>query len=249
MSPRTTLAVARRVLRQLRRDPRTVALMLGVPCLILTLLWWVFEDIPGPPMLDSFGPALLAFMPLTVMFIVTSVTMLRERQAGTLERMLAMPTGRADILLGYALALGAVCVVQSALVIGLAVGLLGMEVGGPVWALGAVALADSFLGTALGLAVSAFARTEFQAVQFMPALIFPQLLLGGVFVARDAMPRAAELISGVLPLTYAVEAMNGVQQGSGGTVADGTWTNLGIVVAIAVLVLLLGTFTLRRRTE
>ncbi|WP_109473324.1 ABC transporter permease [Ornithinimicrobium cavernae] len=249
MTPRITLAVTRRVLQQLRRDPRTVALMLFVPCLILLLLWWVFSELPGRDMVDSFGPALIAFMPFTVMFIVTSITMLRERTAGTLERMLAMPTGRADILIGYALALVAVCLVQATLVIGLGVGFLGMDVGGPLWALLLVALADSFLGTALGLAVSAFARTEFQAVQFMPALVLPQLLLCGLFIPRDTMPDLARAVSEVLPLTYAIDAMKGVQAGVDGQVATGTWTDLLVVVAIAVVVLGLGTFTLRRQTD
>jgi len=249
MTPRITLAVARRVLHQLRRDPRTIALMLLLPCVVILLLWWVFSELPGGGMLDRFGPAIIAFMPFTVMFIVTSVTMLRERTDGTLERMLAMPTGRGDILVGYALALLAICLVQATLVIALAVWVLGMEVGGPIWALLVVALADSFLGTALGLAVSAFARTEFQAVQFMPALVFPQLLLCGLFLPRDQMPRAAEVISDFLPLTYAVEAMQGVQAGVDGAVADGTWTHLLVVVVVAVVVLALGTLTLRRRTD
>lgn len=248
MTPRITLAVARRVVHQLRRDPRTVALMLLMPCVVILLLWWVFSEVPGG-MLNRFGPAIIAFMPFTVMFIVTSITMLRERTAGTLERMLAMPTGRGDILAGYALALVAICLVQATLVIALAVWVLGMEVGGPIWALLVVALADSFLGTALGLAVSAFARTEFQAVQFMPALVFPQLLLCGLFLPRDQMPRAAEVISDFLPLTYAVEAMQGVQAGVDGAVADGTWTHLLVVVVIAGVVLALGTLTLGRRTD
>jgi ABC-2 type transport system permease protein len=236
MSPRATAAVARRVLRQLRRDPRTVALLVVVPSALVALLWWVYSARPGPNMLDTMG------------FIVTSVTMLRERTSGTLERMLAMPTGKADILLGYALALAVVCVLQAGAVIAVAVYALGMEVGGPTWALLVVALADSFLGTALGLALSALARTEFQAVQFMPALVAPQLFLSGVFVPRDAMPPVAEAISTVLPLTYGVEAMQGVQAGAVGRVASGTWGDVGIVVGIAVGVLLLGTLTLRRRT-
>ncbi|SJM62673.1 ABC transporter permease protein [Actinomycetales bacterium JB111] len=248
MSPRATAAVARRVLRQLRRDPRTVALLVVVPSALVALLWWVYSARPGPNMLDSMGPALIAFLPSTMMFIVTSVTMLRERTFGTLERMLAMPTGKADILLGYALALALVCVLQAGAVIAVAVYALGMEVGGPTWALLVVALADSFLGTALGLALSALARTEFQAVQFMPALVAPQLVLSGVFVPRDAMPPVAEAVSTVLPLTYGVEAMQGVQAGAAGRVASGTWGDVGIVVGIAVGVLLLGTLTLRRRT-
>ncbi|MGC5626791.1 ABC transporter permease [Georgenia sp. Z1344] len=249
MTPRTTFAVARRVLAQLRRDPRTVALMLLVPCLLLTLLWWVFGEVGDGTTFQRLGPALIAIMPFVVMFVVTSVTMLRERTAGTLERLLAMPTGRGDLLLGYAVAFLTVCVVQAGLVIALSVGLLGLDVGGPLWALVVVALVDAFLGTALGLSVSAFARTEFQAVQFMPALIFPQMLLCGLFVPRDAMPRAAELVSDVLPMSYAVDAMNGVRSGTSGAVAEGTWADLAVVGGFAVVVLLLGTLTLRRRTD
>lgn len=248
MSARVTLAVARRVLRQLRRDPRTVALMLFIPSLVLLLLWWVFSEVPGGQMIDRFGPAMIAFMPFTVMFIVTSVTMLRERTDGTLERMLAMPTGKADILLGYAAALLLVCLVQSTLVIALGVWVLGMNVGGPLWALLLVALADSFLGTALGLAISAFARTEFQAVQFMPALVMPQLLMCGLFLPREQMPDLAQMLSHVLPLTYAIDAMKGVQSGVAGQVASGTWLDLGVVLGLAILVLGLGSFTLSRRT-
>ena len=153
------------MLIQLRRDRRTLAMLLVLPCLLITLLWWMFED---TPVFDQVGPALLAMFPFIVMFLVTSVTTLRERSGGTLERLLAMPMGKLDFLLGYALAFGVVAAVQSALAVGLSVGLLGLDVQGPVWLLAVVAVVDAVLGTALGLFVSAFAQTEFQAVQFMP---------------------------------------------------------------------------------
>ena len=129
--------------------------------------------------------------PFIVMFLVTSVTTLRERSSGTLERLLSMPMGKLDFLVGYALAFGLVAAVQSALAVGISVGLLGLEVAGPVWLLTLVAVADAVLGTALGLLVSAFAQTEFQAVQFMPLLVIPQILLCGLFVPRDAAARPA----------------------------------------------------------
>ena len=119
------------------------------------------------------GPALLAMFPFIVMFLVTSVTTLRERSSGTLERLLAMPMGKLDFLLGYALAFGLVAAVQSALAVAVSVGLLGLDVAGPVWLLSVVAVADAVLGTALGLFVSASRTTEFQAVQFMPAVRAP----------------------------------------------------------------------------
>ena len=242
MSPRITAAVAGRVLTQLRRDHRTLALLLVLPCLLITLLWWMFED---TPVFDQVGPALLAMFPFIVMFLVTSVTTLRERSSGTLERLLAMPMGKLDFLLGYALAFGAVAAVQAALAVGLSVGLLGLDVQGPVWLLLVVAVVDAVLGTALGLFVSAFAQTEFQAVQFMPALVIPQILLCGLFVPRDQLPQALEWISNLLPLSYAVDAMQTLTE----TTATGdVWRDLAVVAAYAVGGLALGAATLRRRT-
>ncbi|MBB6627412.1 ABC transporter permease [Nocardioides sp. KIGAM211] len=248
MSPRTTLAVAGRVLTQLRRDRRTLAMLLVLPCLLITLLWWMFDGTatgPGGGVFDRVGPALLAMFPFIVMFLVTSVTTLRERSSGTLERLLAMPMGKLDFLGGYALAFGAVAAVQSVLAVGLAVGLLDLDVRGPVWLLTVVAVADAVLGTALGLFVSAFAQTEFQAVQFMPLLVIPQILLCGLFVARGALPGLLAGISDFLPLSYAVDAMQTLTR----TPATGdVWRDLAVVAGYAVALLGLGAATLRRRT-
>ncbi len=244
MTLRITFAVAGRVLAQLRRDHRTMAMLLVVPCVLITLLWWMFEDLPGG-VFDRFGPALLALFPFIIMFLVTSVTTLRERSSGTLERLLAMPMGKGDFLLGYALAFGLVATVQALLAVALSVGLLGLEVVGPVWLLGLVAVVDAVLGTALGLFVSAFAATEFQAVQFMPAVVLPQLLLCGLFVPRSAMPDVLEAISNLLPLSYAVDAMKTLTHSS--EVGD-VWGDLGIVLGFVVGGLALGAATLRRRT-
>ena len=175
-------------------------MLLVLPCVLITLLWWMFKDQPGE-LFNRFGPGLLAIFPFIVMFLVTSVTTLRERSSGTLERLLAMPMGKLDFLGGYALAFGVVATAQAALVVALSVGPLGLDVAGPVWLLGLVAVADAVLGTALGLFVSAFAQTEFQAVQFMPLFVIPQILLCGLFVPRDAMPAVLTAISNVLPLS------------------------------------------------
>ena len=173
MNGRITLAVATRVLRQLRRDPRTIALLLVVPLVLLTLLWWMFDG--DDTAFNELGPPLLAMFPFIVMFLVTSVTTLRERSSGTLERLLSMPMGKLDLLLGYALAFGLVALVQAVLAVTLTVGVLGLDIAGPIWALTVVAVLDAILGTTLGLFVSAFAETEFQAVQFMPAVVIPQI--------------------------------------------------------------------------
>jgi ABC-2 type transport system permease protein len=242
LTPRITLAVASRVLTQLRRDHRTLAMLLVLPCLLISLLWWMFE---GTSVFDLVGPALLAMFPFIVMFLVTSVTTLRERSSGTLERLLSMPMGKLDFLLGYALAFGLVAAVQSALAVGISVGLLGLEVVGPVWLLTLVAVADAVLGTALGLLVSAFAQTEFQAVQFMPLLVIPQILLCGLFIPRDQLPAALEAVSNVLPLSYAVDAM---QQLTRTAETGEVWQDLAVVAGFALAGLALGAATLRRRT-
>ena len=244
MNLRITLAVAHRVLIQLRRDRRTLVMLLALPCLVMTLLWWMFQDKP------SFGfgtlaPALLALIPFIIMFLVTSVTTLRERTSGTLERLLAMPMGKGDFLLGYALAFGLVAAVQSALAVTLSIWALDLDVQGPVWMLMVVAVVDAVLGSALGLFVSAFARTEFQAVQFMPALVVPQILLCGLFVARDDLPPVLHAISDALPLSYAVDAMRKVA----GDTDPAVWGDLGLVAAFALGALVLGALTLQRQSD
>jgi ABC-2 type transport system permease protein len=243
MNPRITFAVATRVLTQVRRDHRTAAMLLVLPCLLMTLLWWMFEE--SGAVFDRLGPGLLAMFPFIIMFLVTSVTTLRERSSGTLERLLAMPMGKLDFLVGYAIAFGVVAAVQSALAVALSVGLLDLDVQGPVWLLTVVAIADAVLGSALGLFVSAFATTEFQAVQFMPAFVVPQILLCGLFVPRDQMPTVLEKISDVLPLSYATDAMQTLTR----TTATGdVWQDVLVVAAFAIAALGLGAATLRRRT-
>ncbi|WP_316780181.1 ABC transporter permease [Streptomyces sasae] len=239
-----TTATAARVLRQLRHDPRTIVLLLLIPCLMLVLLRYVFDG--SPHTFDNIGASLLGIFPLITMFLVTSIATLRERTSGTLERLLAMPLGKADLIAGYALAFGTLAIIQSALATGLAVWFLGLDVTGSPWLLLLVALLDALLGTALGLFVSAFAASEFQAVQFMPAVIFPQLLLCGLFTPRSEMHPALEAISDVLPMSYAVDGMNEVLHHT-----DMTATfvrDIAIVAGCALLVLTLGAATLRRRT-
>jgi ABC-2 type transport system permease protein len=244
MSPTRTAATTRRVVHQLRRDPRTVAMLLVVPLVLLWLLELVFDAQPAT--FDRIGPALLALFPFVGMFLVTSVTTLRERTSGTLERLLSMPLGRLDLLVGYLVAFGLVAVVQAALASALMLGFLGLDVAGPAWLLVLVAVVDAILGCALGLFVSAFARTEFQAVQFMPAVVLPQFLLCGLLVPRDEMGAVLEAISWALPLSYAVDAMQRITVEA--DVSARTLLDLLVVVGAIVLSVALGAATLRRRT-
>jgi ABC-2 type transport system permease protein len=243
-SARRALATARRVLRQLRHDPRTIALMLVVPVVLLALLYWAFQA--DPHTFDRVGPSLLGIFPLIVMFLVTSIATLRERTSGTLERLLSMPLHKAELILGYTVAFGLLAVVQAAVATAVAVGLLGLTLAGSAWLLLLVAVLDALLGTALGLFVSAFAASEFQAVQFMPAVIFPQILLCGLFVPRGRMQTALSYVSDVLPMSYAVDAMSRVSTDA--TVTGDFVRDLLVVAGSALLVLALGAATLRRRT-
>jgi ABC-2 type transport system permease protein len=244
MSIRITLGTARRVLNQLRRDPRTVALLLVVPAVLLSLLRWLLDNAPGS--FDRVGAPVLAIFPFVVMFVVTSVSTLRERTTGTLERLLTMPMHKLDLLVGYAVAFGAVAIVQVGVCAALALGPLGLHVAGNPWLLFAIGVLDALLGMALGLFLSAFARTEFQAVQFMPAVVFPQLLLCGLLTSRASMDHALRVVSDLLPLTYAVDAMQRVTASTG--VSRSVGVDVVVVAASALSALLLGAATLRRRT-
>jgi ABC-2 type transport system permease protein len=238
-----TLATTRRILAQLRHDHRTLGLLVGVPSLLMILLRYVLDQ---PGLFDRFGPILLGVFPFIVMFIVTSVGTLRERTSGTLERLMTTPLGKLDLLLGYALAFGAMALVQAAVVGTIALTWLGLDLQGPTWALFLVTLLDAWLGMALGLFASAFARTEFQAVQFMPAFALPQLLLAGLFVPRDQMTDVLRWAADVMPLTYAVEAMQ--QLTANGELTATLGRDIGIIAGCALLALILGAATLRRRT-
>lgn len=201
MNFRTYRATTYRVLRQLRADPRTIGLILGVPTILLVLLYYVYGDYPGIPGVDPAFPdialTMLGILPMIAMFLVTSVAMQRERVTGTLERLWTTPLHRADLLLGYASAFAVMALVQSLILCGVAYFWLGVDSAGSPWIL-LIATLDSVVGVAFGLLTSAFARTEFQAVQFMPVVIGPQIFLCGLFVARDQLPTVLEWWSNIL---------------------------------------------------
>lgn len=242
---RATLATATRILRQLSHDPRTIVLIFIVPCLLLALLRWLYDD--NLAIFDRIAPALLGIFPFVIMFLITSITTLRERTGGTMERLMATPIGKLDLVMGYMIAFGLLTIVQALLASALILYGFNLDVAGPDWFFVVMALADALLGTALGLFVSAFARTEFQAVQFMPALIIPQILIGGLLMPLSQMPDLLESIAYFLPLTYAIDALNLVVSEAG--ITDEMWRDLGVVLAFMLGALLLGALTLRRRSK
>jgi len=243
MTPVRTFATCARVLRQLSHDPRSIVLLLLAPSLLVGLFSWLLSD--QAAVFQRVGPAILALFPFIVMFLVTSITTLRERRSGTLERLMTTPLGKGDLVAGYAIAFGLVALLQAVATVTFAVVVCGLDVSGPVWALGVVAILDGLLGTTLGLLASAFASTEFQAVQFMPVIVFPQVLLGGVIMPREQMPDVLRAISDWLPLSHAIDAVDAVTTGAE------TWDIARPVLVVSAFILAavaLAVLTLRRRT-
>lgn len=244
MSAAITLATARRVLWQIRRDPRTIALLMLVPTALLVLLYFVLENQPGQ--FQHIGAPLCGLFPFIVMFLITSIAMLRERTTGTLERLMTLPLAKADILAGYGLAFGLLAAIQAIVVCGTGFLVLGLHSPHGAALVAGLAILNATLGMALGLFASAFARTEFQAVQFMPAFIFPQMLLCGLFVPRGQMAGWLQSCSWALPLTYAFRALQSATQPA--ALGRSLALDLAVIVSVTFAALGLGAVTLRRRT-
>lgn len=236
------LATALRVLRQVRHDPRTVALIVVVPAALVALMAWVYS---GTPVFDQVGAPMLALFPFTVMFLVTSLTTLRERQSGTLERLLTTPLRTFELIGGYAVAFGLLAAVQAVVATTVALA-AGLDVEGSLAVLLGVAVLVAVLGTALGLLASAFATTELQAVQFMPALVLPQLLLCGLLRPREDLPTGLRELSSLLPLSHAVDAVTVLTVASSGP--GDLLRPVAVVLALTVAALVGGSLTLHRRT-
>jgi len=244
MNAPRTLAVVSRVLAQLRHDHRTVGLIFVVPPALLWLASAIFTNSPG--VFDRVGPLMLGLFPFILMFVVTSIAVLRERTQGTLDRLLASPLGRGDLLVGYAIAFTLVALVQAAVSLAVGTGFLDLPNEGGLALTFALVVVQALFGIALGLFLSAFARNEFQAVQFLPAVVLPQLFLAGLFVPVETLPRGLEIVARALPLTYAFELLDRTML-RGHNLGDGVVArDLAILVGATALLLIAGSLTLRR---
>ena len=235
-------AMTKRVLQQLGHDPRTLALLFISPALLMTILKYVYWT--NPALFQRVAGSMLGVFPMLVMFLITSVATLRERTSGTLERLMISPLGKAEFIAGYAFAFGIASLIQATVVSTYAIWVLGLKIAGSQLVLIYTAILDALIGLAIGLAVSTFAKTEFQAIQFMPAILLPQLLLSGLLVPREAMPRLLTDISNYLPLSYAIDATKKVISNQGSIVND-SW----IIALFLVLLLTAGSLTLKRQTK
>jgi ABC-2 type transport system permease protein len=228
---------------QLRHDPRTLALLFLIPPVLITILKFVFQD--EKHTFDHIAPLLLGIFPMIMMFLITSIVTLRERTSGTLDRLMTTPMSKLDFILGYAIAFSLLGFLQAIVTGVVMLGLLQVTVMGGAIPTIIGAVFASFLGTTLGLFISAFARSEFQAVQFMPAFIFPQILTCGLFITRSQMARPLQWFADVMPLTYSTDAMKRVTE-------NPMWTttltrDLVVVGTFGILALILGSATIRRR--
>ena len=240
-----TFATARRVLTQLSHDPRTLGLLFVVPSVLITILNYVYQKEPAT--FNQMAPMLLGIFPMVMMFLVISIATLRERRSGTLDRLMTMPISKLDFIVGYALAFFVLALVQAIVTCFVMLGILHVTVMGGVFATAIGAVCAALLGTSLGLFGSAFAATEFQAVQFMPVMLFPQLLVCGLFVPREAMAKPLQWFANIMPLTYSVDAMKQVT-------VHVNWTSshskdLLVVLAVTLLALVLASITIRRQEK
>jgi ABC-2 type transport system permease protein len=237
-----TVATVERVLAQIRHDRRTIALLLVVPSALL----WLLHELLGDATFDRLGAPMLGMFPFITIFLVTSIAMLRERTTGTLERLMTMPLAKLDLLGGYGIAFALMATVQALVTSAVAFLALGLDTAGAPALIMALAVLNAVLGSSLGLLASAFASSEFQAVQFMPAVVLPQILLCGLLVPREQMADWLDAVASVLPLTFAFEALDAVAvDGSG---LSGVGDEIAVLAAMATVAIGLGALTLRRRT-
>ncbi|MDO8491235.1 MAG: ABC transporter permease, partial [Dehalococcoidia bacterium] len=213
-------AVAQRIVRQMLRDRRTLVFIVAVPMVVMELVGLSF---PGDSrVLDRMAPALMATFAMFFVFLLTGISFLRERSQGTLERVMVSPVSRLDLVVGYLGGFILFAAVQSLIILLFTVFVLGIQYQGALWQIFVFQLVVTVVALNLGLFVSAFARNEFQVVQFIPLVLVPQILLSGVLLPTDQMPAYLKALSKVLPLTFAVDGLNGIML-QGKTLVDVGW--------------------------
>jgi ABC-2 type transport system permease protein len=196
--------------------------------------------------LDLFGGPFIGLLIFFLVYVVTSVSFLRERSLGTLERLMASPLRRTEIVVGYMLGFTLVALVQAAIILGFGLGIIGLYNVGSVALLFGIEVLLALVAVNLGIFLSTFARTEFQAVQFIPLVIVPQLLLSGLLVPVSSEPEWLQWISNVLPLTYAVDALRDVMLRGADLASSSVQLDIAVLGGFCVLVVLAAAATLRR---
>ncbi len=199
----------------------------------------------GARFIDFFAPGVMGLAAMMVTFMLSIISFVHERSASTLDRLLSTPVTEGEIVAGYALAFGVVALVQSIVILTAAVLLFQITIQGNVLLVLLMIFVFGVGSQGLGFVLSSVARTEFQAIQFLPLILFPSILLSGVFWPLEAVPSIIRPLSYFVPLTYAVEGLRSVM--IRGWSVDGIWVQLLVLVTFAVVMLLLSTWALKRR--
>lgn len=194
--------------------------------------------------LDYFAPVFIGFFAFFFVFLLTSVSFLRERMEGSIERLMVSPLSRGEIVLGYMLGFALFAALQSVIMVVFAVYVLRIHYAGNVGLVFLFTVLLTLGAVNLGIFLSTFARTELQVVQFIPIVIVPQGLVSGIIWPIAGLPGPLQWLSYVMPLTYANDALRAVMIRGDGIGA--LWTDVVVLVGFAVLMVVLGTSTLRR---
>jgi ABC-2 type transport system permease protein len=237
-----TFVLARRVMLQVVRDRRTIALILIVPLVIATIAGFSITD---KTTLDAFAPAILATLILFFGFLITGISFLRERTQGTLERLLASPISKLDIVTGYLLGLLLFALLQTLIMFFYMVYVLDITYQGHLWQILVFQVLMGINAVCLGTFFSAFARNEFQMIQFIPLIIVPQIFVSGLFIPTNQLPVVLEWASKFMPLTYGVEGIRALML-QGQSLLD-IGKDIGILAAYAAGLLILAALTLRQK--
>ena len=194
--------------------------------------------------MDYVAPVYIAFLGMFFVFLLACVAFLRERSQGTMERLAATPATRTDIVLGYMIGLGLFALIQVAAILFYTVWVLKIHYLGSLGLLFLVIALLAVAGVTMGILASAFARTEFQVIQFIPLVIFPQALLGGLFWPVSDLPAYLQPFAYLMPLYYANRAMRDVML-KGWGLAE-IWPNLAILVGFIAALIGLSALMMRR---
>jgi ABC-2 type transport system permease protein len=235
------LIIARRTITQLIRDRRTIGMVLVVPLVVASL---VGVSIPSKNILDTILPALLAALVLFFGFLLSGISFLRERSQGTMERLMASPASRLDIVGGYLLGFLLFAMVQTLILFFYSVYVLNVSFLGDLWQIIIFQIIIGILSVSLGIFTSVFARNEFQMVQFIPLIILPQMFLCGLLWPVSQMPDYLQWIARLLPMTYAVDGIRAMML-QGQNLLD-IGKEVGVLCGYAVGLLILASLTIRR---
>ncbi len=241
MIPNQALTIAARIIQQLIRDRRTMALIVVVPLVVMTLIGLSF---PESNVLDYIAPALLATLALFFSFLLTGISFLRERSQGTMERLMASPVSRLDIVVGYLFGFFIFALTQTLIILLFTIYVLDVHYYGDLWQIFVFQVVIIAGAVNLGIFISTFARNEFQMVQFIPLIIIPQIFLCGVIWPVEQMPDYLQWLSVILPLTYAVDGLRDIML-AGRSLLD-VGLELAVLIGFAIIISALAAITLRR---